>query len=87
MSASLTAQLTALAQRFRLGLSLEAIQTLPALLEQAASESLNWPAQQQQLLPVLIKRILEQQEREDWLALADELEYELVALFEMTDKG
>ena len=87
MSASLTAQLTALAQRFRLGLSLEAIQTLPALLEQAASESLSWPAQQQQVLPVLIKRILEQQEREDWLALADELEYELVTLFEMTDKG
>lgn len=87
MSASLTAQLTALAQRFRLGLSLEAIQTLPALLEQTASESLSWPAQQQQLLPVLIKHILEQQEREDWLALADELEYELVALFEMTDKG
>lgn len=87
MSASLTAQLTALAQRFRLGLSLEAIQTLPALLEQAASESLSWPAQQQQPLPMLIKRILEQQEREDWLALADELEYELVTLFEMTDKG
>ncbi|MEL3919051.1 hypothetical protein [Aeromonas enteropelogenes] len=87
MSASLTAQLTALAQRFRLGLSLEVIQTLPALLEQAASESLSWPVQQQQLLPVLIKRILEQQEREDWLALADELEYELIALFEMTDKG
>lgn len=87
MSASLTAQLTALAQRFRLGLSLQAIQTLPALLEQTASESLSWPAQQQQLLSVLIKRILEQQEREDWLALADELEYELVALFEMTDKG
>ncbi|MCZ0750718.1 MULTISPECIES: hypothetical protein [Aeromonas] len=87
MSASLTAQLTALAQRFRLGLSLEAIQTLPALLEQTASESLSWPAQQQQLLPVLIKRILEQQEREDWLALADELEYELIALFEMIDKG
>lgn len=87
MSASLTVQLTALAQRFRLGLSLEAIQTLPALLEQTASESLSWPAQQQQLLPVLIKRILEQQEREDWLALADELEYELVTLFEMTDKG
>ncbi|GAB5991748.1 hypothetical protein [Aeromonas enteropelogenes] len=87
MRASLTAQLTALAQRFRLGLSLEAIQTLPALLEQTASESLSWSAQQQQLLPVLIKRILEQQEREDWLALADELEYELVALFEMTDKG
>lgn len=87
MSASLTAQLTALAQRFRLGLSLQAIQTLPALLEQAASESLSWPVQQQQLLPMLIKRILEQQEREDWLALADELEYELVALFEMTDKG
>ncbi|WP_421198033.1 hypothetical protein [Aeromonas enteropelogenes] len=87
MSASLTAQLTALAQRFRLGLSLEAIQTLPALLEQTASESLSWPAQQQQLLPVLIKRILEQQEREDWLALADELEYELVALFEIVAKG
>ncbi|MGQ4658737.1 hypothetical protein [Aeromonas enteropelogenes] len=87
MSASLTAQLTALAQRFRLGLSLEAIQTLPALLEQTASESLSWPAQQQQLLPVLIKRILEQQEREDWLALADELEYELITLFEMIDKG
>ncbi|MEZ6963864.1 MULTISPECIES: hypothetical protein [Aeromonas] len=86
MSASLTAQLTALAQRFRLGLSLEAIQTLPALLEQTASESLSWPAQQQQLLPVLIKRILEQQEREDWLALADELEYEFVALLEMAAK-
>ncbi|KXU81378.1 hypothetical protein [Aeromonas enteropelogenes] len=87
MSASLTTQLTALAQRFRLGLSLEAIQTLPALLEQTASESLSWPAQQQQLLPVLIKRILEQQEREDWLALADELEYELIALFEIVAKG
>ncbi|MFM5336155.1 hypothetical protein ACET97_06365 [Aeromonas enteropelogenes] len=86
MSASLTTQLTALAQRFRLGLSLEAIQTLPALLEQTASESLSWPAQQQQLLPVLIKRILEQQEREDWLALADELEYEFVALLEMAAK-
>ena len=60
MSASLTAQLTALAQRFRLGLSLEAIQTLPALLEQAASESLSWPAQQQQVL----QRLAAQQEDE-----------------------
>ncbi|MCE9925261.1 hypothetical protein LZ640_12450 [Aeromonas media] len=61
---------------------LEAVQTLPALLEQTASENLSWPAQQQQLLPMLIKRILDQQEREDWLALADELEYELVALLD-----
>ncbi|WP_042012693.1 hypothetical protein [Aeromonas fluvialis] len=87
MNSPLTVQLTTLAHRFRLGLSLEAIQTLPVLLEQAASESLSWPVQQQQLLPVLIKRILEQQEREDWLALADEIEYEFVALLEMADKG
>lgn len=83
MNSVLTIQLTTLAQRFRLGLSLEAIQTLPALLEQTASESLSWPAPQQQLLPMLIQLILEQHEREDWLALADELEYELVALFDM----
>ncbi len=86
MSTSLTTQLTALAQRFRLGLSLESIQTLPALLEQTACESLSWPTKQQQMLPVLIKRILEQQEHEDWLALADELEYELVTLCEMATK-
>lgn len=83
MNSDLIAQLTTLAQRFRLGLSLEAVQALPALLEQTASESLSWPAPQQQLLPILITHILEQQEREDWLALADELEYELVALLDI----
>lgn len=63
----------ALASRFRLGQSLEAALELePFLGEVLATLS---PSQVQKTLDVL-RRLLECQSREDWLGLADGLEYD-----------
>lgn len=71
MSDSLTTRIRALAHQFRLGQSLAASQTLPGLLQEALTA-------RGSLLPELIAALLRSQERQDWLGLADYLEYELV---------
>ncbi|WP_309265288.1 hypothetical protein [Aeromonas salmonicida] len=71
MSDSLITRIRALAHQFRLGQSLVASQTLPGLLQEALTERGSLP-------PELIAALLRSQERQDWLGLADYLEYELV---------
>jgi len=70
MSDSLTTRIRTLAHQFRLGQSLAASQSLPGLLQEALTERGSLP-------PELIA-LLRSQERQDWLGLADYLEYELV---------
>lgn len=60
-----------LADKFRLGQSVAASQILPFLLQEILTE-------QDYLPPALIKALLHCQEQQDWLGLADYLEYELV---------
>ena len=71
MSDSLTTRIRTLAYKFRLGQSLAASQSLPGLLQEALTERGSLP-------PELIAALLRSQERQDWLGLADYLEYELV---------
>ncbi|PKQ75051.1 hypothetical protein AOX56_20220 [Aeromonas sobria] len=68
---SLITRIRALAHQFRLGQSLAASQTLPGLLQEALTAQGSLP-------PDLIASLLHSQERQDWLGLADYLEYELV---------
>jgi len=72
----------ALAHQLRLGHSLQAVQTLPDLLDRVARQSSTWGTERQAYLPILIRQMLAQQEREDWLGLADNLEYDLLTLLE-----
>ncbi|HEH9409907.1 TPA: hypothetical protein ACNU2W_003051 [Aeromonas salmonicida subsp. pectinolytica] len=71
MRDSLTTRIRALAHQFRLGQSVAASQTLPVLLQEALTERGSLP-------PELIAALLRSQERQDWLGLADYLEYELM---------
>ncbi|PTT52935.1 hypothetical protein [Aeromonas sp. HMWF014] len=71
MSDRLITRIKALAHQFRLGQSVAASQTLPVLLQEALTERGSLP-------PELIAALLRRQERQDWLGLADYLEYELV---------
>lgn len=64
-------RLTALAHQFRLGQSVAASQALPELLQEVLTE-------QGYLPPGLVAALLQCQERQDWLGLADYLEYEVV---------
>ncbi|WP_139459756.1 hypothetical protein [Aeromonas veronii] len=64
-------RLTALAHQFRLGQSVAASQALPELLQEVFTEQGNLP-------PGLVAALLQCQERQDWLGLADYLEYEVV---------
>ncbi|MBV8043978.1 hypothetical protein [Pluralibacter sp.] len=74
---TLSAQFTTLAEQFRLGLSLDAALALPPLLKLLLPLLPTLPAQTQRQLPQIMSAILACQEREDWLGLADWLEYEL----------
>ncbi|HGY5237543.1 TPA: hypothetical protein ACNV64_002194 [Aeromonas salmonicida subsp. pectinolytica] len=71
MRDSLITRIRTLAHQFRLGQSLAASQSLPGLLQEALTERGALP-------PELIAALLRSQERQDWLGLADYLEYELV---------
>ncbi|MEH8261561.1 hypothetical protein [Aeromonas veronii] len=64
-------RLTALANQFRLGQSVAASQALPELLQEVLTEQGNLP-------PGLVAALLQCQKRQDWLGLADYLEYEVV---------
>lgn len=70
-------RITALANQFRLGLSLDAALELPPLMK-SLLPILSSAAQHQ--LPQIMSAILACQEREDWLGLADWLEYELISV-------
>lgn len=77
---TIPSRLIALATQFRLGLSLDAALTLPPLMKSLLPVlPMLSPASQRQL-PQIMSAILACQEREDWLGLADWLEYELLHL-------
>lgn len=72
------ASIIALAHQFRLGESVAATQTLPTLLQAILTERGMLPAE-------LVTAMLQCQERQDWLGLADYLEYELVQTLNSTN--
>lgn len=73
-------RLTTLAHQFRRGLSVEAALELPSLMKSLIPLLPTLSPAMQRQLPQIMSAILACQEREDWLGLADWLEYELCQL-------
>ncbi|AZV25963.1 hypothetical protein CT157_08065 [Pseudomonas syringae] len=67
---------------FRLGRDVEAALTMVDVFEGAQQALLSAGAQTQQVWAQLLTQMLECQERQDWLGLADFMEYELMQLLE-----
>lgn len=67
---------------FRLGRDVEAALTMVDVFEGAQQSLLSAGAQTQQVWAQLLTQMLECQERQDWLGLADFMEYELMQLLE-----
>ncbi|WP_192563987.1 hypothetical protein [Pseudomonas gozinkensis] len=67
---------------FRLGRDVEAALTMVDVFEGAQQSLLSADAQTQQIWAQLLTQMLECQERQDWLGLADFMEYELMQLLE-----
>ncbi|QTD34962.1 hypothetical protein [Pseudomonas fluorescens] len=67
---------------FRLGRDVEAALTMVDVFEGAQQSLLSAGAQTQQIWAQLLTQMLECQERQDWLGLADFMEYELIQLLE-----
>ncbi|RON79875.1 hypothetical protein [Pseudomonas fluorescens] len=70
------------AQLFRLGRDVEAGLSMVDVFEGAQQLLLSAPADVQLLWAQVLTQMLECQERQDWLGLADSMEYELVDLLE-----
>ncbi|WP_237930830.1 hypothetical protein [Buttiauxella sp. S19-1] len=77
---TISTRLITLAGQFRLGLALDAALELPPLMKSLLPLLPTLPPATQQQLPQIMSAILACQEREDWLGLADWLEYELLHL-------
>ncbi|WP_129973396.1 MULTISPECIES: hypothetical protein [unclassified Pseudomonas] len=67
---------------FRLGRDVEAALTMVDVFEGAQQSLLSAGTQTQQVWAQLLAQMLECQERQDWLGLADFMEYELIQLLE-----
>jgi hypothetical protein len=65
---------------FRLGRDLEAGLRMVDLVERAAALLAVAPAQVQQQWQLLLRNLFSRQQLQDWLGLADDLQYELAAL-------
>lgn len=74
--------LQTLAQKFRLGRHVEACLSVVDLLNALLPLVANSDTKQKQQFHYYLKEILMAQERQDWLCMADYLEYEMVALFD-----
>ena len=70
-----------LALKIRLGLNVEAGLMLVTYLEQLVAVYPKFPVEQQRQFQSIISAMLACQERQDWIGLADYLEYELQQLF------
>lgn len=70
-----------LALKIRLGHNVEAGLMLVTYLEQLVAVYPKFPAEQQRQFQSIISAMLACQERQDWIGLADYLEYELQQLF------
>ena len=77
MNEAMRASLAALAHKLRCGFFTEACDALPALMENLAVLVSAWPAQDQQVFAAHLDAALKDWERQDWLGLADTLEYDL----------
>jgi hypothetical protein len=66
------------AQLFRLGRDIEAALEMVELFERAMPLLAERPAAEREYGTQLLERMLECQQRQDWLALADYMEYEWV---------
>lgn len=71
----------ALALQFRFGHNVEAGLMLVTYLEQLVAIYPEFPAEQQRQFQSILSSMLACQERQDWIGLADYLEYELQQLF------
>ncbi|EJM24526.1 MULTISPECIES: hypothetical protein [Pseudomonas] len=67
---------------FRLGRDVEAALAMVDVFEVAQQSLLSAGAQKQLAWAQLLTQMLECQERQDWLGLADFMEYELIQLLE-----
>jgi ribulose-5-phosphate 4-epimerase/fuculose-1-phosphate aldolase len=67
---------------FRLGRDVEAALTMVDVFENAQQCLASAPAKGQQVWAQLLLQMLDCQERQDWLGLADYMEYELIELLE-----
>ena len=76
------AQCRQCAALFRLGRDVEAALTMVDVFEQVQQCLASAPANVRQGWALLLTSMLACQERQDWLGLADYLEYELVELLE-----
>ncbi len=70
-----------LALKVRLGLNVEAGLMLVTYLEQLVAVYPKFPVEQQRQFQSILSAMLVCQERQDWIGLADYLEYELQQLF------
>ena len=70
-----------LALKIRLGHNVEAGLMLVTYLEQLVAVYSQFPAEQQRQFQSILSAMLACQERQDWIGLADYLEYELQQLF------
>ena len=70
-----------LALKVRLGHNVEAGLMLVTYLEQLVAAYPKFPAEQQRQFQSILSAMLACQERQDWIGLADYLEYELQQLF------
>lgn len=68
------------ASKLRLGKNVEASLELVDLLDDVVSQLIGSAPELQQQIKYVISQILQCQERQDWLGLADYLQYELVHL-------
>lgn len=67
---------------FRLGRDVEAALSMVDLFDEAQRLFLQAPQDVQQAWASLLRQMLACQERQDWLGLADFMEYELIELLE-----
>jgi hypothetical protein len=67
---------------FRLGRDVEAALSMVDVFDGAQQLLLSAPADVQQVWAQILTQMLDCQERQDWLALADYMEFELVDLLE-----
>ncbi|KAB0506561.1 hypothetical protein [Pseudomonas moorei] len=70
------------AQLFRLGRDVEAALTMVDVIDEAQAMVLSASQDVQQSWTCVLTKMLACQERQDWLGLADFLEYELLELLE-----
>lgn len=73
-------RLAAVAMQLRCGYFTAACDALPALMEDLAGEIAARSAQRQQAFALHLDAALKDWERQDWLGLADTLEYDLASL-------